>query len=306
MPTAALSPRQRAAILGEALPYIRSLHGKTLVIKIGGQAVADPSLKAGFARDVALLQLVGIRLVVVHGGGPNIPAFLRRLGLADTGGATDGSGATQTRDYVEMVLGELNQEIVALINRNGGKAVGLSGLDGPLIRGVMHADGSPETGQVVFGEVAGIDAEIIRLLQTRNFVPVIMPIAAGNDGAATFVDADAAAARIAEAMHAEKLLVMADSPGLTDANGHVQSSLGIAAAEALLASTGGLAADLRARLAPVVDALKGGIGSAKLLDARVPNALLLEVLGSEGIGSLIRSRRGPDFGADTLRYFGGT
>lgn len=302
-----LTAAQHAEILAEALPYIQNYHAKTMVIKIGGQAVADPVLKAGFARDVALLQLVGIHPVVVHGGGPNIPAFLERLNVKSDACGTQPLNDARTRDFVEMVLGELNQELVGLINRHGGKAVGLSGLDGPHIyaRTEAHpelagADGVP----AIVGAVERIDPEVILLLQTRNFVPVIMPIGVGPDGEAVFIDADSVAGRLAQALEAEKLVVMADTPGVVDSSGHFHEDLSAGEIQALLDAPGRLAADSVARLLPVLDAVKSGVACAHITDARVPSALLLEVLTSEGIGSLLRSRRGPDFGPDTLRYFG--
>lgn len=286
-----LSPVQRADILAEALPFIQSLHGRTLVVKIGGQAVADPALKAGFARDLALLQLVGIHIVLVHGGGPNIPAFLDRVKPAS-------GSETTTRDVIEMVLGELNQELVALINRHGGKAVGLSGLDGPLVMAVpLAAD------EANHGRVARVDPEVIALLKSRNFSPVIMPIAAGPDGEAIFVDADEVAAKLAQALGAEKLVVMADEAGLCDEAGRSLADLSVAEALELIDAPGRLSPDQKVRLAAIVDALQSGVGSAHLTDARRPSALLLEILSSEGSGTLIHSRRKSHFGADTLKYF---
>lgn len=290
-----LSSAQRADIIAEALPFIQSLHGRTLVVKIGGQAVADPGLKAGFARDVALLQLVGINLVLVHGGGPNIPAFLDRINP----GASS-APAAQNRDYIEMVLGELNQELVALINRHGGKAVGLSGLDGPLVQAVpLDAKAAAS-----HGLVSKVDPEIISLLQSRNFSPVIMPIAAGPDGEAIFVDADEVAAKIAEAVGAEKLIVMADDAGIPDERGKTLADLSVTNALALVGEGGRLDSEQKVRLSAVIDALQSGVASAHLTNASLPSALLLEILSSEGSGTLIHSRRKSHFGADTQKYFG--
>jgi acetylglutamate kinase len=291
----ALSSTQRADIIAEALPFIQSLHGRTLVVKIGGQAVADAALKSGFARDVALLQLVGIHLVLVHGGGPNIPVFLDRV-------RPDVGADATTRDVIEMVLGELNQELVALINRHGGKAVGLSGLDGPLVQAVPLASG--EDSGADHGRVSKVDPEIITLLQSRNFSPVIMPIAAGPDGEAIFVDADDVASRLAQALGAEKLVVMTDEPGILDDEGRPLADLSVAEALVLIGEGGLLTADQKVRLGAIVDALQSGVGSAHLTDARLPSALLLEILSSEGSGTLIHSRRKSHFGADTLKYFG--
>ncbi len=269
--SATLNAAQKAAILAEALPYIQSLHGRTLVLRLAGSVVADASLRAGLAVDVSLLQLVGIHLVLVHDAGR-------------TQAATDAPA-----------LSAANQALVAGINRRGGKAVGLNGLDGLLIHGVR--------GEGATSIVDRVDPELIHLLKPRNFVPVIMPIASGPDGEPLVVAADIVAARLAEALGAERLIVLADSPGVPDAHGDARPNLSLADAQSLLDSDAPLAEDFRQRLAAVVAALRGGVKSAQLTDGRIGGALLLEVLNNVGIGSLIRSRSGADFGADTLRYF---
>jgi acetylglutamate kinase len=267
--TASLSAAQKAAILAEALPYIQSLHGRTLVLRLAGSVLSDAALRAGMATDVSLLQLVGIHLVVVHDAGDRV---------ADA-----------------AALSATNQAIVAEINRRGGKAVGLSGLDGPLIRGIRDEGAT--------ALVDRVDPELIHLLKPRNFVPVIMPIASDPAGEPLVVAADVAAGRLAEALSAERLIVLADAAGVPDAQGEARPSLSLAEAQSLLDSGEPLAEDFRARLDAVLTALRAGVKSAQLTDGRIPGALLLEVLGNAGVGSLIRSRSGPDFGADTLRYF---
>lgn len=270
--SAALSAAQQAAILAEALPYIQGLHGRTVVLRLAGSCVSDAALRNGMAADVALLQLVGIHLVLVHDAGVQ--------------GAENAAA-----------LSAANQAIVAAINRRGGRSVGLNGLDGPLIHGLRAEDGR--------GSVIGrIDAELIHLLKQRNFVPVIMPIASGEDGAALVVGADLVASRLAESLQAERLIVLADSPGVPGPDGLARPGLSLAEAQGLL-DEAPLDEALRLRLAAVVAGLKGGVKSAQLTDGRIQEGLLLEVLSNAGVGSLISARGRPDFGADTRRYFAG-
>jgi acetylglutamate kinase len=299
----------KSQILAEALPYIRSFHGKTLVIKYGGNAMTSPALKAAFGRDITLLRLVGMSPVVVHGGGPQITDMLNKMGIKTE--FRNGMRVTdaETMDIVKMVLGELNQEIVGLINQHGGKAVGLSGQDGRFI----HARKlllPPEGDEAAFdmglvGEIERIDAEVINLLRSRDFIPVVMPTGVGAGGEAYNINADIVAGKLAETLGAEKLILMTNTTGVIDTQGRLITGVTVSEIEKLLAENaiqGGMLPKLNAAL----DAVKSGVKAAHIIDGRVPNALLLEVLTSEGIGTAIRSNAGPHFFADTQRYFSGS
>lgn len=286
--------RQKAAILAEALPYIRRFHGKTVVVKYGGNAMTDEALKQGFAHDVVLLKLVGINLVVVHGGGPQIEELLGRVGKK--GEFVQGMRVTdaETMDIVEMVLaGKVNKEIVELINHAGGKAVGLTGQDGGLIRArklMLSAQDAPEQmldiGQV--GEIEQVDPDIVHSLLRGGFIPVIAPIGSGAHGETYNINADLVAGKLAEILKAEKLVLMTNTPGVLDKNGRLITGLTAREIDALFAD-GTLSGGMLPKISSALDAARGGVQSVHIIDGRVPNSLLLEILTSEGVGTMIRS-----------------
>ena len=286
---------QRAKILAEALPYIRRFYGKTIVVKYGGNAMTDERLKASFARDVVLLKLVGMNPVVVHGGGPQIDELLARLGKK--GEFVQGMRVTddETMDVVEMVLGGLvNKDIVTLLNQHGGRAIGLTGKDGSFIRArklmVASAQKSDELidiGQV--GEVESIDPGIVSLLETGEFIPVVAPIGVGADGRSYNINADLVAGKLAEILHAEKLVLLTNTPGVLDKDGKLLTGLTPKQIDALFAD-GTLSGGMLPKISSALDAAKGGVKSVHIIDGRVEHALLLEVLTDEGVGTLIRSR----------------
>jgi acetylglutamate kinase len=299
----AVTPDQKARILAEALPYIRAFHGKTLVIRLGGRAMADPELKAGFARDVALLRLVGMKPIVVHGGGWRIDAMLRQMGVEPR--REDGLRITDERTLttVEMVLSEQNQELTGLINGFGGRAVGLSGHDGGFIRArrVTRAGGSAAADVGFVGEIERIDPALMTLLLSRNFIPVVMPIGAGADGAAYHLSSDLLAAHVARTLNAEKLVLMTNVDGVHGRDGKLVYILAADEADALMRDDvvqGGM----RPRVAAALDAVRNGVRSVHIIDGGVPSALLLEVLTAEGVGTALRSESGPRFFADSRAY----
>ena len=295
MPISATDASQKAQILAEALPYIRRFHGKTIVVKYGGNAMTDEKLKHSFARDVVLLKLVGMDPVVVHGGGPQIDEMLRRVGKK--GEFIQGMRVTdaETMDVVEMVLGGLvNKEIVNLINQAGGRAIGLTGKDGSFIRArkmfVPNKDNASEMldiGQV--GEIQSIDPEIISLLETREFIPVVAPIGVGEDGESYNINADLVAGKLAEILHAEKLILLTNTPGVLDKNGKLLTGLTPKQVEDLFAD-GTIHGGMLPKIASALDAAKSGVKSVHIIDGRVEHGLLLEVLTDQGVGTLIRNR----------------
>ena len=292
---------RKARILSEALPYIRAFHGKTLVIRFGGAAMADAALKDAFARDVALLRLVGMKPIVVHGGGWRIEALMRKMGLDVR--RHRGHRVTDERalTVVEMALAELNQELVSLVNRHGGRAVGIDGQDGRFIHArplAATADG-PELGYV--GDVEDIDTGIVDLLLTRGFVPVVMPIGVAADGTTYHINSDLLAGRLARALRAEKLVLMTNIEGVHGRDGRLAWILTATEAEALLRD--GVVRDgMVPRVAAALDAVRRGVRSVHIIDGGVPSALLLEVLTAEGVGTALRSDAGPHFFADSRAY----
>ncbi|NDV11938.1 acetylglutamate kinase [Crenobacter caeni] len=280
----------KASILSEALPYIRRFAGKTLVIKYGGNAMTDDKLKEDFARDVVMLKLVGMNPVVVHGGGPQINQLLERVGKQ--GEFIQGMRVTdaETMDVVEMVLGGLvNKEIVSLINKHGGKAVGLTGKDGHFIRAkklfLSSADDEPiDIGQV--GEIEAIDPSLVSLLDTRDFIPVIAPIGVGPDGEAYNINADLVAGRLAETLGAEKLILMTNTPGVLDKEGQLLTKLTAQRVDELFAD-GTIHGGMLPKIASALDAAKSGVGAVHIIDGRVPHALLLEIMTAAGVGTMI-------------------
>ncbi len=293
MSLTASTAAEKAKILAEALPYIQRFHGKTIVVKYGGNAMTDEKLKQGFARDVVLLKVVGMNPVIVHGGGPQIDKLLKRVGKK--GEFIQGMRVTdaETMDVVEMVLGgQVNKDIVNLINRHGGRAVGLTGKDGGLIRarklkvrGEGGAEDLLDIGQV--GEVASIDPEIVNLLHTRNFIPVIAPIGVGAEGESYNINADLVAGKVAEILKAEKLIVLTNTPGVLDKNGNLLTGLTARRVDELFAD-GTIHGGMLPKINSALEAVKGGANTCHIIDGRVEHALLLEVLTDEGVGTLIR------------------
>ena len=285
---------EKARILAEALPYIRRFSGKTIVIKYGGNAMTDATLKAGFAHDVALLKVVGMNPVVVHGGGPQIEEMLARLGKK--GEFIQGMRVTdrETMDVVEMVLGgQVNKEVVELINQAGGKAVGLTGQDGAFIRArklllpPSKENGAIDLGQV--GEIDSIDPQVIGALEQGGFIPVVAPIGTGADGTTYNINADLVAGKLAEVLRAEKLVVLTNTPGVLDKDGKLLTGLTPKKIDELV-SKGVISGGMIPKIASALDAARNGVKSVHIIDGRVPHALLLEVLTDEGVGTLIRSK----------------
>ncbi|MBI3936443.1 MAG: acetylglutamate kinase [Betaproteobacteria bacterium] len=295
MSLTATTAAAKAKILGEALPYIQRFHGKTIVIKYGGNAMTDERLKHGFARDVVLLKLVGMNPVIVHGGGPQIDELLRRFGKK--GEFVQGMRVTdaETMDVVEMVLGgQVNKEIVTLINQHGGRAVGLTGKDGGLIRArklrVRDESGSDELvdiGQV--GEVESVDPEIVNVLHRANFIPVIAPVGVGKHGESYNINADLVAGKVAEILGAEKLVVLTNTPGVLDKNGNLLTGLSARKIDELFAD-GTISGGMLPKIGSALDAVRNGVNACHIIDGRVEHAVLLEILTNEGVGTLIRRR----------------
>jgi len=281
---------RRAEILLEALPYIREFRGKTVVIKYGGAAMEQADLKEPFALDVILLRLVGINPVIVHGGGPQIGALMKRLGKEPRflGGmrVTD----EETMEIVEMVLvGRINKEIVALINHHGGRAVGLSGKDANLIRARRRLHRTAEGEAVdlgLVGEVEAVNPEPIRLLEEHGFIPVIAPVGVGAGGETYNINADLVAGEVAAALGAEKLIHLTDVPGIRDASGRLISTLARKDAVGLV-EAGVIEGGMLPKVESALRALEGGTAKAHIIDGRVPHAILLELFTREGIGTEI-------------------
>ncbi len=285
-----------AHVLTEALPYIQRFTGKTVVIKYGGNAMVDEALKSGFARDVVLMKLVGINPVIVHGGGPQIGQVLTRIGKQSE--FVQGMRVTdsETMDVVEMVLGGLvNKEIVSLINRHGGRAVGLTGKDGDLIRArkmtLTRNDPAADAPEIIdighVGQVASIDPGVVNMLVQGDFIPVIAPIGVGEDGRSYNINADLVAGKMAEVLQAEKLMLLTNISGVMDKQGKVLSGLSSREVDALIADGtiyGGMLPKIRCAL----DAVQGGVKAAHIVDGRVAHAVLLELFTDEGVGTLIR------------------
>jgi len=288
-------PTQKAQTLAEALPYIKRFFDKTIVIKYGGNAMTDEHLKQCFAQDVVLLKLVGMNPVVVHGGGPQINEMLDRLGKK--GEFIQGMRVTddETMDVVEMVLGgQVNKEIVNLINRHGGKAVGLTGQDGNFIHAqkLLMEDLNDKTklidvGQV--GEITGIDPSIINFLDTGDFIPVVAPIGVGDNGETYNINADVVAGKLAEILGAEKLILLTNTPGVLDKDGNLLTGLTPKQIDDLVAD-GTLSGGMLPKIGSALDAARSGVKSVHIIDGRVEHALLLEVLTDEGVGTLIKAK----------------
>ncbi len=284
-----------ASVLTEALPYIQRFHGSTLVVKYGGNAMVDDELKNTFARDVVLLKLVGLNPIVVHGGGPQIGELLERLSIPTR--FVDGMRVTdaETMDVVEMVLGGLvNQDIVSMLNKNGGRAVGITGKDGDLIRArkLTLSKGSPELNapEIIdighVGEVAEVNAGILDTLIHENFIPVIAPIGVGEEGEAYNINADLVAGHLARKLKAEKLILLTNTAGILDAEGETLTSLSTSDVERLI-SDGVISAGMLPKTRCALDALAEGVASVQIIDGTVPHALLLEIFTDAGCGTKI-------------------
>jgi len=289
-----MSTINSAEILAQALPYIRKFHGKTLVIKYGGNAMTDPALQKAFAEDVVLLKLVGMNPVVVHGGGPQIEDLLQRLGKK--GEFIEGMRVTdaETMEVVEWVLGgEVQQDIVGLINQAGGKAVGLTGRDGAMIRArklVVHDSHDPnkeyDVGQV--GDIVSIDPSVVKALQDDAFIPVVSPIGFGENNESYNINADVVAAKLATVLQAEKLLMLTNIRGVLNKAGDLLTELTPREIDELCAD-GTISGGMIPKIAGALDAAKSGVNAVHIIDGRVPHAMLLEVLTEQAFGTMIRS-----------------
>ncbi|HEY2256971.1 MAG TPA: acetylglutamate kinase [Variovorax sp.] len=294
-PVLNIPPRDKAEILAQALPYIRKFHGKTIVIKYGGNAMTDPELQADFAEDVVLLKLVGMNPVVVHGGSPQIEAALKKLGK--TGHFIQGMRVTdsETMEVVEWVLaGEVQQDIVGLINQAGGKAVGLTGRDGGLIRAQKlkmadRQDPSVEhdVGQV--GDIVSIDPSVVKALQDDAFIPVVSPIGFGEENESYNINADVVAGKLATVLQAEKLIMLTNTPGVLDKNGTLLTDLSAREIDELFAD-GTISGGMLPKIEGALDAAKSGVNAVHIIDGRVPHAMLLEILTEQAYGTMIRAR----------------
>ena len=290
-----LAPGIKAEILSEALPYIRRFHGKTIVIKYGGNAMTDDRLKQSFAHDVVMLKLVGLNPVVVHGGGPQIEQALARMGKK--GQFIQGMRVTdeETMTIVEMVLaGQVNKEIVELINHAGGKAVGLTGQDGGLIRAkkllMPDRDRPGETIDIgLVGQIETLDPSIIQTLTASGFVPVIAPIGSGIDGETYNINADVVAGKVAEILRAEKLILLTNTAGVLDKNGKLLTGLTSREIDDLFAD-GTISGGMLPKISSALEAAKAGVNSVHIIDGRVDHCLLLEIMTAQGVGTMIRSR----------------
>ena len=289
-----VSPAVKAEVLAQALPYIKKYHGKTIVIKYGGNAMTEERLKEGFARDVILLKLVGMNPVVVHGGGPQIDDALKKVGKAGT--FIQGMRVTdeETMEVVEWVLGgEVQQDIVMLINHFGGQAVGLTGKDGGLIHArKMMIPNKEKAGEMLdigfVGEIDSINPAVVKALQDDAFIPVISPIGFGEDGQAYNINADLVAGKMAEILKAEKLVMMTNIPGVMDKNGNLLTDLTAREIDALFAD-GTISGGMLPKISSALDAAKSGVNSVHIIDGRIEHSLLLEILTEQAFGTMIRS-----------------
>jgi acetylglutamate kinase len=287
-----------AKVLTEALPYIQRFHGKTIVVKYGGNAMTEPELENSFARDIVLLKTVGLNPIVVHGGGPQIGDLLAKIGKESK--FIDGMRVTdaETMDVVEMVLGGLvNKSIVNLINQNGGRAVGLTGKDGNLIGAkkmfLSKTNDKGETEKVDIGqvgEVAGIRTDVLEMVIKSDFIPVIAPVGVGEKGESYNINADLVAGKVAEALKAEKLILLTNIPGVMDKNKNILTGLSTQDVDALIAD-GTIYGGMLPKIACALEAVRGGVISAHIIDGRIPHATLLEVFTDAGTGTLISNKK---------------
>lgn len=289
-----LEPKIKAEILAEALPYIQKFHGKTIVIKYGGNAMTEEKLKHGFARDVVLLKLVGMNPVVVHGGGPQIDNALRKVGKSGT--FIQGMRITdeETMEVVEWVLGgEVQQDIVMLINQYGGQAVGLTGKDGGLIRArKLQMPNREKPGEFIdlgfVGEITSINPAVVKALQDDAFIPVISPIGFSDDGQAFNINADVVAGEIAKILKAEKLIMMTNIPGVMDKQDKLLTDLTAVEIDRLF-DDGTISGGMLPKIGSALEAAKSGVNSVHIIDGRIEHSLLLEILTEQPFGTLIRS-----------------
>ena len=289
-----MSPATKAGILAQALPYIQKFHGKTIVVKYGGNAMIEDNLRHLFARDIVLLKLVGMNPVVVHGGGPQIDNALKKLGKSGT--FVQGMRITddETMEVVEWVLGgEVQQDIVMLINQYGGQAVGLTGKDGRLIQAKKMQMPDPDNpGEVIdlgyVGEITSINPSLVKALQADAFIPVISPIGFSIDGQAYNINADLVAGEIAKILKAEKLIIMTNTPGVLDKDDNLLADLNASDIDALLAN-GTISGGMLPKIASALDAAKSGVNSVHVIDGRIEHSLLLEILTEQPFGTMIRS-----------------
>jgi len=289
--------RNVVEVLAEALPYLQKLNGKTVVIKYGGNAMTEESLKKGFARDIVLLKQVGVNPVVVHGGGPQIGELLQRIGKQSE--FIEGMRVTdrETMDVVEMVLGGLvNKSIVTMINQQGGRAVGLTGKDGGLIRArkleITRKTAELDAPEIIdlghVGEVSSIDPSVVAMLDADNFIPVIAPIGVGEDGGSYNINADLVAGKLATVLGAEKLLLLTNTVGILDKQDKLLTGLDAKQVDAYIAD-GTIHGGMLPKVNCALDAVKSGVKTAHIIDGRVPHAVLLELLTDEGVGTLMKS-----------------
>ena len=295
MPDRTFTANHEAAVLAEALPYIKRFHGKTIVVKYGGNAMIDENLKQCFARDVVLLKLVGMNVVVVHGGGPQIESLLSRVGKK--GEFVQGMRVTdaETMEIVEMVLGgQVNKDVVNLINQAGGKAVGLTGKDGSFIRAKKLLLADRDTGEDLIdvglvGDITQIDPSLIGHLESGGFIPVVAPIGVGKGGETYNINADVVAGKIAEVLNAEKLVLLTNTPGVLDKAGKLLTGITPKDIDAMV-EDGTLSGGMLPKIGSALDAARSGVKSVHIIDGRVEHALLLEILTDEGVGTLIKSK----------------
>jgi acetylglutamate kinase len=289
-----IEPRVQAELLSEALPFIRKFHGKTIVIKYGGNAMTDPALQADFAEDVVLLKLVGLNPVVVHGGGPQIEEALAKIGKK--GRFVQGMRVTddETMEVVEWVLGgQVQSDIVGLINHAGGKAVGLTGRDGGLIRAkkLLMTDPDDPTKTLDIGnvgDVVAIDPAVVKALQDDQFIPVIAPIGFGDNNETYNINADVVAGKLAEVLKAEKLVLLTNTTGVLDKDGNLLTKLTAKRIDELFAD-GTISGGMLPKISSALDAARAGVHAVHIIDGRVPHCLLLEILTEKGVGTMIRS-----------------
>ena len=284
-----------ASVLAEALPYIQRFSGKTIVVKYGGNAMTDEKLKAGFARDIVLMKLVGMNPVVVHGGGPQIGNLLERVGKESEFVQGMRVTDTETMDIVEMVLGGLvNKEIVNLIHQHGGNAIGLTGKDGHLITAtkltLTKDDPTTSAPEIIdighVGEVDEINTKVIDMLIQDDFIPVIAPVGVGADGHSYNINADLVAGKVAEALKAEKLMLLTNIPGLLDKEGNLLTGLNTETVDELIAD-GTIYGGMLPKIQCALDAVQNGVQASHIVDGRVEHAVMLEVFTDEGVGTLI-------------------
>ncbi|MBA4503559.1 acetylglutamate kinase [Marinobacterium marinum] len=295
MPLSRKQAMSTADVLSVALPYIQRFAGKTLVIKYGGNAMIDEKLKESFARDIVMMKLIGINPIVVHGGGPQIGSLLEKLKIESH--FINGMRVTDSRtmDVVEMVLGGMvNKEIVGLINTAGGKAIGLTGKDGELLRArklkVKHKTPEMEAPEIIdighVGEVESVNVQVLEMLVNSDFIPVIAPIGVGEDGHAYNINADLVAGKVAEVLKAEKLMLLTNISGLLDKDGNVLTGLTTTQVDALI-EDGTIYGGMLPKIDCALNAVKSGVSSAHIIDGRVEHACMLEIFTDEGVGTLI-------------------